>query len=369
MSIVPADEAAVVEAARRLLAGEVVGMPTETVYGLAADAGSAAGVAAVYRIKGRPADHPLIVHVLDLEQARWWGEFDDLADRLARAFWPGPLTLIVRRRVDAPAFACGGEPTVGLRCPAHPVARALIAEFTRIGGHGIAAPSANRFGRVSPTRAEHVANDLGDDVGLVLDGGPCDVGLESTIVDLSRGRPVLLRPGGIDETRLAEVLGAAPAGRDAQAPRASGTLAAHYAPRTPLELVDEDLIPQRLRALDDERAVRPDPSAGGSAPHKPARSASESAAPQLGRSTGAPQIGRSTGAPRIGVWSANQPAGWPYAHWESMPADAAAVARAMYDTLRRLDTLGLDRILVGRVPSTSDWDAVRDRLERAAASF
>lgn len=347
MRIAPADAAAIAEAARRLRAGEVVGMPTETVYGLAADAGNAGGVASIYRIKGRPADHPLIVHVLDLEQARWWGEFDALAERLARAFWPGPLTLIVRRQAGAPAFACGGEQTVGLRCPAHPVARALMAEFTRIGGHGIAAPSANRFGRVSPTRAEHVASDLGDDVGLVLDGGPCEVGLESTIVDLSRGRPVLLRPGGIDAVRLAEVLGSAPSGRDAQAPRASGTLAAHYAPRTPLELIDEAAIPQRLRALADDRADGADRTAGSAAAPRPA-----------------PAV-----PPRIGVWSAHRPDGPACAHWEPMPPDAAAVARAMYDTLRRLDTLGLDRLIVGRVPAGPEWDAVRDRLERAAASF
>ncbi len=325
MRIAPADPASVADAARRLAAGEVVAIPTETVYGLGADAGNAAAVAAIYRIKGRPADHPLIVHVLGLEQARWWGEFDAVGERLARAFWPGPLTLIVRRRAEAPAYACGGETTVGLRCPSHPVARALLAEFGRLGGHGIAAPSANRFGRVSPTRAEHVAADLGDDIALVLDGGACAVGVESTIVDLSRGRPVLLRPGGIDAARIAQVLGEMPAERDAQAPRASGTLAAHYAPHTPVEVVAADAIVARLQALRGEAG--------------------------------------------IGVWSRRRPQGAAIAHWEPMPDSPAALEFALYDTLRRLDGLGLGRMLIEAAPQGRAWEAVRDRLARAAATF
>jgi len=326
-----ADDAAIEEAARRLAHGEAVALPTETVYGLGADAASAAGVAAIYRIKGRPADHPLIVHVLDAAQADWWGELGEHGRRLAEAFWPGPLTIIVRRHADAPAFACGGEATVGLRCPAHPVARRLLAAFARLGGHGIAAPSANRFGRVSPTTAQHVADDLGDDVGLILDGGPCEVGVESTIVDLSRGTPVLLRPGGIAAGRIAAVLGAVPAARDAHAPRASGTLAAHYAPVTPVELVDAQALPARLEAL-------------------------------------------GPGHGRIGVWSPSRPplpAGWPADAllWEPASADPHAFARVLYDTLRRLDRAALARLLVVRVPQGAAWDAVRDRLGRAAAHF
>ncbi|MGA0797463.1 MAG: L-threonylcarbamoyladenylate synthase, partial [Quisquiliibacterium sp.] len=178
MTIAPANDQTIEQAARRLIAGEAVAFPTETVYGLGADAASAQGVTAIYQIKGRPADHPLIVHVLDARQAAWWGELGDDGLRLAQAFWPGPLTLIVRRRHGVPAHACGGELTVGLRSPSHPVARQLLEAFTRLGGHGVAAPSANRFGRVSPTTAQHVADDLGDRVALIVDGGPCEVGVE-----------------------------------------------------------------------------------------------------------------------------------------------------------------------------------------------
>ncbi len=338
--ILRADAAAIAEAAGLLAAGEAVAFPTETVYGLGADAASAPGVAAIYRIKGRPADHPLIVHVLDAGQADWWGELGDAGRRLAEAFWPGPLTLIVRRRAHAPALACGGEATVGLRSPAHPVARALLEAFGRLGGHGVAAPSANRFGRVSPTRAEHVADDLGDDVALILDGGPCEVGVESTIVDLSRGAPVLLRPGGIPAERIAAVLGEAPRPRDAQAPRASGTLAAHYAPRTPVELVDAARLEARAATLAGQ----------GVRVGVWARSPADSPA-------------------RDPAHAPSHPPAHPPSHRETMPDDPEACARALYDTLRRLDGLGLQRLLVERVPADPAWDAVRDRLARAAATF
>lgn len=322
-----ADADAIEDAADRLARGEVVAFPTETVYGLGADAAQADAVAAIYRIKGRPADHPLIVHVLNEAQAAWWGVLGDLGERLARAFWPGPLTLIVRRQPTAPAHACGGESTVGLRSPSHPVARALLEAFVRKGGHGVAAPSANRFGRVSPTRALHVADDLDGDVDLILDGGACEVGVESTIVDLSRGTPVLLRPGGVPVDAIERVLGAAPRARDAQAPRASGTLAAHYAPRTPVELVDAQALTARCAEL---------------------------AASGL----------------RVGVWSGQCPAAEvACAHWEPALPAVSDFSRELYDTLRRLDRLDLSWILVERVPSGSEWDAVRDRLERAAATF
>ena len=290
---------------------------------------------AVYRVKGRPADHPLIVHVADPGQAQWWGELGVQGMQLAQAFWPGPLTLIVQRRAQAPAHACGGEPTVGLRCPSHPVALALLRAFARLGGHGIAAPSANRFGRVSPTRAAHVVADLeahsAGALSMVLDGGPCEVGLESTIVDLSRGEAVLMRPGGVPVDRIERVLGCRLRPRDAQAPRASGTLAAHYAPRTPVELVDGDALAARLAEL----------VAGGS---------------------------------RVAVWSrrrpeAAAPARLEAAHWEPAQDDPALFARELYDGLRRLDALGVERILVERPPAGADWEAVRDRLGRAAATF
>ncbi|MBP8308366.1 MAG: threonylcarbamoyl-AMP synthase [Burkholderiaceae bacterium] len=323
MPILPATPAAITRAAQWLREGRVVGVPTETVYGLAADAANADGVAAIYRVKGRPADHPLIVHVIDLEQAAWWAELDPRALALGKAFWPGPLTLILRRRPEAPAFACGGEPTIGLRIPSHPVARALLAEFSSLGGHGIAAPSANRFGKVSPTRAEHVRDDLGDDVGLILDGGDCPVGVESTIVDLSRPVAVLLRPGGIDAADIERVLGTPLAARDAQAPRASGTLAAHYAPHTPLELLTQAALPGRAAVL---------------------------AAMGL----------------RTVSWSAQAPAA---GRWLAAPADPAAYAHVLYDTLRSLDGFGVDRILVEIPPAGTAWDAVHDRLGRAAATF
>ncbi|WP_183967993.1 L-threonylcarbamoyladenylate synthase [Quisquiliibacterium transsilvanicum] len=321
---------AIEEAAARLARGELVAFPTETVYGLGADASSGPAVAAIYRVKGRPADHPLIVHVADAAQAQWWGELGAQGLALAQAFWPGPLTLIVRRSAQAPGFACGGEPTVGLRCPAHPVALALLRAFARLGGHGVAAPSANRFGRVSPTRAAHVAADLAAHaagaLGLVLDGGPCEVGLESTIVDLSRGAPVLMRPGGVAADRIERVLGCPLLPRDAQAPRASGTLAAHYAPRTPVELVDGDALAARLAELAGQ--------------------------------------GR-----RAAAWCRHRPDAPGSAHWEQAEDDPALFARDLYDGLRRLDALGLDRILVERLPAGAAWDAVRDRLERAAATF
>ncbi len=325
-----ADEQAILEAARRLSAGEVVAFPTETVYGLGADAACGPAVEAIYRIKGRPADHPLIVHVADAVQAAWWADLDEDAARLAKAFWPGPLTLILRRRPDAPAFACGGEATIGLRCPAHPVALSLLRAFAALGGHGVAAPSANRFGRVSPTRAAHVAGDLSahadGGLTLILDGGPCAVGLESTIVDLSRGAPVLMRPGGLPAERIEAVLGRALQARDAAAPRASGTLAAHYAPHTPVELVDAPALEARLARL----------MAAGQA---------------------------------VAVWSAQRPQTPGLVHWELARSTPEAFGQDLYDGLRRLDALGVDRILIEHVPRGAPWDAVRDRLARAAASF
>ena len=318
----PADAQAIDEAARRLADGELVAFPTETVYGLGADAASERAVAAVYRLKGRPADHPLIVHVLDVAQAAWWAHWPTRAQRLAEAFWPGPLTLILARRDAAPAFACGGQASIGLRAPSHPVARALLAAFAARGGHGIAAPSANRFGRVSPTRAGHVIDDLGDDAPLVLDGGPCEVGVESTIVDLTRDRPVLLRPGGITTAQLEAVLGERVLARDAAAPRASGTLDAHYSPVTPIELVDSGEIDSRIA-------------------HLHAR------------------------GERVALW-ARAGAGATADVALAMPEDPERVARSLYDALRALDRSHCRRILVERVPDDGAWQAVADRLRRAA---
>ncbi|MGD9944781.1 MAG: L-threonylcarbamoyladenylate synthase [Burkholderiaceae bacterium] len=322
------DAAAIDAAARALAAGELVVFPTETVYGLGADAAQADAVAAVYRLKGRPAGHPLIVHVADAAQAAWWADWPPAAQRLADAFWPGPLTLILPRRPQAPAFACGDESTVGLRCPSHPVAHALLGAFAALGGHGVAAPSANRFGRVSPTTAGHVVDDLGDEAPMILDGGPCEVGVESTIIDLSRGHPVLLRPGGVTAGRIAAVLGEPVRAPDAQAPRASGTLAAHYAPVTPIELVEGVALAQRIA-----RACK--------------------------------------AGERVAVWA--RPGSWQADGspadllWEPMPDDPSKTSRTLYATVRRLDRSGCSRILVQAPPADERWAAVADRLRRAAA--
>lgn len=321
--ILAADDAGLAEAVGLLRAGRAIAFPTETVYGLGADAASEDGIDEIYRIKRRPRDHPLIVHVAQADGAWYWGAGDERARRLARAFWPGPLTLILPRRAGVPALACAGQATVGVRCPSHPVAHRLLAAFESAGGKGVAAPSANRFGRVSPTRAAHVLDDLDGDVALILDGGEAEVGLESTIVDLSVGDAVLRRPGGIDVERLAEVLGAPPRTDDSALPRVSGTLASHYAPNARLELVAAGALDATCDVL----------VAAGI---------------------------------RIAVWSRQRPRA-EVLFWLAAPADARDYARALYSALRRLDVAGVERIVVERPPSGVAWDAARDRLARAAA--
>jgi len=236
--------AEIAHAAERLEAGGLVAFPTETVYGLGGDAESPDAVARIYAAKGRPATHPVIVHLSPAaDPAYWVSELGADARQLIEAFWPGPLTLILKRAAHIPDAVSGGQDSVGLRCPSHPVAQALLSAF-KGGQGGIAAPSANRFGHVSPTTAQHVREEFGSSVE-VLDGGPCEVGIESTIIDLSRGFAALLRPGHITPRQIADVLGVAPRlpdGSDATAPRASGTLKAHYAPRTPLALLTLDDI-------------------------------------------------------------------------------------------------------------------------------
>jgi L-threonylcarbamoyladenylate synthase len=316
------------EAVSRLLAGELVALPTETVYGLGADATNAAAVAKIFALKGRPADHPLIVHLAPEARLEDWAvDVPDAARRLAADFWPGPLTMILRKSPRVPAIVTGGQDTVGLRCPSHPVAQALLREFARVGSGAVAAPSANRFGHVSATTARHVRDEFGPDL-LVLDGGACDVGLESTIVDLSRGSPVLLRPGAITREAIGAVLGTMPADRDAQAPRAPGTLASHYAPRTPVALVETAQLENRVRA-------------------------------ELAAGRKLAVLARSPwpGAMREVV------AGW----WHVAPATAAAYGHDLYANLRALDANGADLIVVEAPPAGPDWEAVRDRLGRAAA--
>lgn len=312
------------QAVALLRRGELVALPTETVYGLGADAMNPEACAKIFAAKGRPSDHPLIVHLPDAEQLPQWARaIPKEAIALARAFWPGPLTLILKKHEDVPDLVTGGQDTVGLRVPNHPVALALLRAFDG----GIAAPSANRFGRISPTTAAHVREELGDRVPLILDGGPCQVGLESTILDLSRDVPVILRPGAIGVDEIARVIGRRPrlrgedeAGQGGEAaPRVSGALAAHYAPRTPLVLV---------AGADLAGCVQP----------------------------GDAVLARS---PRPAELPAD-------VRWVVAPSDAVAYGHDLYAVLRDLDASGCRRILVETPPATSDWSAITDRLGRAA---
>ncbi len=316
-----------------LRAGELVALPTETVYGLGADAANPAAVAKIFAAKGRPADHPLIVHLAGHDAVDHWAEqVPAVAWELMETFWPGPLTLILKKQAWVPDAVTGGQDTVGLRVPGHPVALELLRRFAASGGKGagehagIAAPSANRFGRISPTTAQHVAEELGDAVPLILDGGPCAVGIESTIVDCSRGEPVVLRPGHISPLHLEAIVGRRPAiATAAGAPRVSGSLEAHYAPLTPLRMVSGE------RLLDFINAQR---HRGG----------------------------------RCAVISPNQPpqAGMPHA-WRLMPADPVGYAHDLYAALRDMDHAGVDLIVVEALPAGAEWAAVADRLRRAVA--
>ncbi|MGE0330845.1 MAG: L-threonylcarbamoyladenylate synthase [Ramlibacter sp.] len=328
------DAGAVTQAAAVLAAGGLVAFPTETVYGLGADASSDAAVAGIFAAKGRPSDHPLIVHVAGAaEVAHFARDVPVFAQALMRSFWPGPLTLIVPRRAGVAAASAGGQDTIGLRCPSHPVALALLAACAAATPpvHGLSGPSANRFGRVSPTTAAHVQAEFGDSL-LVLDGGPCDVGIESTIIDCTRGVPVLLRPGAITRDQVAAACGQPvrsqqelDAGLPA-APRASGTLEAHYAPTARVRLMDAAALQTALDLL------------------------------------GADGAG-------IAVWSRA------VVHSRSgrivrrrMPDDAAAAAQQLFAVLRDFDAAGVSLIWVETPPDTPEWEGVRDRLQRAAAA-
>ena len=323
-NVAAATPAAIEAAAGALALGRLVAFPTETVYGLGADAANAEAVRAVFAAKGRPPDHPLIVHLPDASHLDAWARrVPDGARALAAAFWPGPLTLILPRAARVSDAVTGGEDSVGLRVPAHPVARALLAAFARRGGHGVAAPSANRYGHVSPTTAQHVADDLGDRVAMILDGGPCEVGIESTIVAFDDDRPVLMRPGGIGVDALARALGRAPEAPGVDAPRASGTHASHYAPRAAAFLVDAILLSAEIERLAERDEV-------------------------------------------VGVLArtVRRPTELD-GHWIDAPADVEGYARDLYANLRRLDAVHPDAILVESPPDDPAWLAVRDRLERA----
>lgn len=373
--ILPGREATSLAAgAQCIRAGGLLGLPTETVYGLAADADNDAAVAQIFTAKGRPADHPLIVHVADASAVdHYASEVPDFAHALMAAFWPGPLTLILPRRPGIANAAAGGNPTVGLRCPSHPVAQALL--HTLLGGPevnrglkegqrpaasasadvrekelasdpncsrvwGLAAPSANLFGRVSPTTAAHVQGEFGAAL-LILDGGPCSVGIESSIVDCTRGQPVLLRPGAITPRQIEAVCGMpvrqkdALADQKAPAPKASGTLESHYAPRARVRLMAAASLQAELDALATSVAWADVAHAGL--------------------------------PPDTAVWSRSAvrlPAGRVIG--QVMPADPAAAAQQLFATLRELDALGVSQIWVEAPPASPDWDGVRDRLQRAA---
>ena len=331
--------ASIAAAADTLRAGGLLGLPTETVYGLAADAQNPAAVARIFSAKGRPAEHPLIVHVLDAAAAAHFAsEIPAFAQALMQAFWPGPLTLILPRRAGVAEAAAGGQDSIGLRCPAHPVALGVLAACAGLAPSmpGLAVPSANRFGRVSPTTAAHVQDEFGPAL-LILDGGPCAVGIESTIVDCTRGQPVLLRPGAITPAELAAVCGQAVmqpqdlADSARAAPRASGTLESHYAPRARVRLMTADALRAALQA-----AAGPDAA---------------QALAIYARSLRASDL-------------LTQGAGL---QWRQMPLSASAAAQQLFAVLRELDSTGVNAIWVETPPNTSDWAGVRDRLERAAA--
>jgi len=316
---VPASEDAVEQAALILRQGGLVAFPTETVYGLGADASNPAALRKIFSAKGRPADHPLIVHVAKISDVRHWAaDVPRAAWQLAETFWPGPMTLVLKRAPHVHDLVSGGQDSIGLRVPSHPIARKLLSAF----GGGIAAPSANRFGKLSPTTAEHVQRELGDAVDLVLDGGPCDVGIESTIIDLTREPPAVLRPGHISAEQIAEVLAAQLGENSLGRPRVSGSLASHYAPRLPLALVHADQV---------EDFVRQRPG---------------TAIAVLSR-RGRPRDSKS-------------------ALWQVAPESPASYARQLYAVLRRIDDSGCKMIVVEDVPATPEWVAVRDRLVRAA---
>ena len=311
-----------------LRAGEAVAIPTETVYGLACDAANPAAIARLYALKGRPADHPVIVHVASARALSFWTrELPPAAHALAAAFWPGPLTLILKRAAHVPDAVTGGQDTVGVRCPDHPVALELLAACEALGIAGLAAPSANRFGHVSPTHPAHVEAEFDQDVP-VLDGGPCRVGIESTIVDLTGAEARILRPGMLDANALSSVISLAAAPDAAEVPRVSGSLAAHYAPDTALEIVPALSLRGRI---------------------------AEWAATGLKLGVLAHTLHE-----RDAVATADAVA------WFVLPRTPEGYARGLYAALRAVDDARIARLLVESVPATDAWAGVRDRLTRAA---
>jgi L-threonylcarbamoyladenylate synthase len=309
-------------AVQALRDGEVVAFPTETVYGLGANAQHAAALQRVFQLKSRPTSHPLIVH-LDSPRFlhRWVRSMPVAAEKLAARFWPGPMTLVLPRADNVLDLVTGGQATVAVRVPSHPMALQLLTAF----GGGIAAPSANRYGHVSPTRAEHVRDEFGDAVPVILDGGECKVGLESTIVDCSGDVVRLLRPGAVTLSQLRRVIGDVEVGAGRDSPRVPGSQQAHYAPTTPLSIVPGGDI-DRLAETQSE------------------------------------------GGQRIAVLAQRPPLRtYQYVTWINAGTRVDAYGHDLYTNLRALDKAGTARILVQEVPSDERWDAVRDRLARASA--
>ncbi|MFL9879371.1 L-threonylcarbamoyladenylate synthase [Herbaspirillum rhizosphaerae] len=335
MATVQIDMDAVKMAARKLEAGKLVAFPTETVYGLGGDAENAAAIADIYAAKGRPANHPVIVHVApEADISYWAADVPAEARALIKAFWPGPLTLILKRAAHVPAAASGGQDSIGVRCPSHPVAQALLREF-KGGKGGVAGPSANKFGHVSPTTAEHVRDEFGSDadslVDYVLDGGASEVGIESTIVDLSRVAThgaVLLRPGQISVDQIASVLGVVPRSPDAAAPRASGTLDAHYAPHTPVAQVPVDELSETIKKLTERQY----------------------------------KVAVIYRTPELASLLASIATQASFA----MSANADQYAHDLYAALRDMDHQHADVILVEMTPAEAAWQGINDRLCRAA---
>jgi L-threonylcarbamoyladenylate synthase len=318
------------QAVDALCAGELVGLPTETVYGLAADASNESAVAKIFKAKGRPSSHPLIVHVAASDSVpKFANEVPDFAHKLMTQFWPGPLTLILPRRAEMAAAAAGGQNSVGLRCPSHPMALDVLKACAAKGVWGVAAPSANQFGRVSPTTAAHVQSEFGQAL-LILDGGECEVGIESTIIDCTRGVPVLLRPGQISRAQIEQACDLKlvnPQALNSEAPRASGTLESHYAPTAKLRLMRTEEWQKALATL---------------GPH----------------------------TQNLALWSVQKPsqdlmgAGL---FWRAMPSHATQAAHDLFSVLRDFDTRGVRTIWIETPPDTPEWEGVHDRLKRAAA--
>lgn len=307
------------QAVKILKQGGLVGMPTETVYGLAGDANNPDALRKIFQVKQRPIHHPLIVHVADISQLFVWAtHLTPMALQLAHAFWPGPMTLILSKAPDVSDLITGGQETIGIRIPRHPVALALLHQF----GSGLAAPSANRFGHISPTTAEAVREELRNEVDMVLEGGQSDVGVESTIIDVSGDEPRILRPGMVSVADIETVLARPISMKKEDAPRVSGSLESHYAPMTPTQLIQRENF-SKLEQIDFPSVL-------------------------LVRAAVILQN------PRIEI--------------VTMPAEPKNYAHDIYQTLRELDKKGFKKIFIELVPDTMAWDAVRDRLKRACSN-